>query len=116
MTETKHDPAVGCPTRTAGLRVNREMDIVPVRLPSGDRAYLDLPRPLTVADATHLCAWIVQYIEGDQVEEARESVNAQLTHNVKLRGCSPGERKTDAQLCNYTASTLTKRSKYHEKP
>lgn len=56
-------------------------DMVPVRLPSGSKAILDLPRPFTVADATHLCAWIVQYIEGEQAEEAHDLVapNAPVT-------------------------------------
>lgn len=80
--QSTNDDAVGGSGLSVGLCVNRERDIVPVRLPSGDKAYLDLPRPLTVADATHLCAWVVQYIEGENAEEARDSVNAQLTHNV----------------------------------
>lgn len=66
----------------AVLCVNHERDSIPVRLPSGGKAILDLPRPFTVADATHICAWVVQYVEGEKADEARESVAEQLTHNV----------------------------------
>lgn len=58
--------------------MNNDRDTVPVRLPSGTKAILDLPRPLTVADATHLCAWIVQYVEGPQEEEARALVTPNM--------------------------------------
>jgi len=42
-----------------------ERDTIPVRLPSGSKAIIDLPRPFTVADATHLVAFLTQYIEDE---------------------------------------------------
>ena len=74
--ERQHLGGATFPTKEQKAVMLKEMgkDIVPVRLPSGGKAWLTLPRPLTVADATHLAAWIVQYVEGPQAEEARALV------------------------------------------
>lgn len=52
-----------------------DRDIIPVRLPSGAKAVVDLPRPFTVADATHLVSFLTQYIE-DEVHGPAPEVGA----------------------------------------
>lgn len=41
----------------------RNFDVIPVRLPSGTRAAVHLPRPFTRADAAHLQAVLALYVE-----------------------------------------------------
>ncbi len=43
--------------------VDQEQDVIPVRLPSGSKATVFLPRPFTSEDATHFVLFIAQYIE-----------------------------------------------------
>ncbi len=50
-------------------------DMVPVRLPSGGKAYLWLPDPLTKADAEHLAKWIESYITEESTLEAVREVS-----------------------------------------
>lgn len=38
-------------------------DLIPIRLPSGTKATVFLPRPFTTEDATHFVCFIAQYIE-----------------------------------------------------
>lgn len=40
-----------------------EGDVIPIRLPSGTKATVFLPRPFTTEDATHFVQFIAQYIE-----------------------------------------------------
>lgn len=55
MTDTK-------PALTATEAAD-EFDDVPVRLPSGSRAVVRLPRPFTSQDAAHLISFLSGYIE-----------------------------------------------------
>jgi hypothetical protein len=43
-----------------------EYDEIPVRLPSGTKAVMRLPRPFTSADARHLVLFLASYIEDDE--------------------------------------------------
>jgi hypothetical protein len=38
-----------------------DFDTIPVRLPSGSKAIVQLPRPFTTADAVHLIRFLAQY-------------------------------------------------------
>jgi hypothetical protein len=38
-------------------------DIIPIRLPSGGKAIVRLPRPFTLADGVHLMNFLSEYIE-----------------------------------------------------
>ncbi len=42
---------------------DQEQDVIPIRLPSGSKATVILPRPFTTEDATHFVLFIAQYIE-----------------------------------------------------
>lgn len=44
-------------------------DIIPIRLPSGTKAFVNLPRPFTVEDAAHFMLFLAEYIEQAQAEE-----------------------------------------------
>lgn len=57
-----------------------ERDSIPVRLPSGSKAIISLPRPFTVADATHLIAFLTQHIE-DDVHGTAPAVSAAKMEN-----------------------------------
>ena len=59
-----------------------DRDIIPVRLPSGAKAVVDLPRPFTVADATHLIAFLTQYIE-DEVHGTAPEVGTERMEKVE---------------------------------
>jgi hypothetical protein len=59
--------AIGTPAQVAGLvglaPVADDFDDVPVRLPSGTKAVVRLPRPFTLADGVHLMDFLSNYIE-----------------------------------------------------
>lgn len=40
-----------------------DFDVIPVRLPSGTKAIVKLPRPFTLADGVHLMNFLEAYIE-----------------------------------------------------
>jgi hypothetical protein len=43
-----------------------DFDTIPVRLPSGTKAIVQLPRPFTLADGVHLMNFLSLYIEENQ--------------------------------------------------
>ncbi len=45
---------------------DQDQDVIPIRLPSGGKATVILPRPFTAEDATHFVLFIAQYIEKDK--------------------------------------------------
>lgn len=47
-----------------------DCDEIPVRLPSGSKAIVRLPRPFTRKDATHLVQFLAAYIEENASKEA----------------------------------------------
>lgn len=59
-----------------------DRDVIPVRLPSGAKAIVDLPRPFTVADATHLVSFLTQYIE-DEIHGAAPTFRAAEKEKVE---------------------------------
>jgi hypothetical protein len=44
--------------------VSADFDTIPVRLPSGTKAFVQLPRPFTLEDGVHLMNFLSEYIEG----------------------------------------------------
>lgn len=64
--------AIGTPAQVAGLvglaPMAHDFDDVPVRLPSGTKAVVRLPRPFTLADGVHLMDFLSNYIEETKQE------------------------------------------------
>lgn len=54
-------------------------DVIPVRLPSGTKATVILPRPFTEADAEHMAKFLALYIEepegGRAAQDSAEGVD-----------------------------------------
>ncbi len=50
-----------------------DFDDVPVRLPSGSRAVVRLPRPFTTDDAAHLITFLSGYIEQPATHPDKEA-------------------------------------------
>lgn len=46
-----------------------DYDDIPVRLPSGSKAIVRLPRPFTTEDAKHLMVFLANYIEDKEREQ-----------------------------------------------
>jgi hypothetical protein len=47
-----------------------DFDTIPVRLPSGTKAIIKLPRPFTLADGVHLMNFLENYIEEKQGQDS----------------------------------------------
>lgn len=47
-----------------------DFDDIPIRLPSGARAIVRLPRPFTPKDAEHMMRFLAEYIEALPLEPA----------------------------------------------
>lgn len=48
--------------------MRNERDLIPVRLPSGRKALVNLPRPFTASDAAHLANFLAEYVEAPEPE------------------------------------------------
>jgi hypothetical protein len=54
-----------------------DFDTIPVRLPSGTKAVVRLPRPFTLEDGVHLMDFLSLYIEGKNLPAAGNAETAQ---------------------------------------
>jgi hypothetical protein len=60
-----------------------EFDDIPIRLPSGTKAIVRLPRPFTTEDAQHLSKFLALYIEDDWPKGHRDMIEGQSATHPK---------------------------------
>jgi hypothetical protein len=81
-----------------------EYDEIPIRLPSGTKAVVRLPRPFTLKDAMHMLDFLQLYIE-EEVKPKAHLVGAVPAGPESIRP-APGEARPFVERRRYPESGM----------